>query len=210
MARGKLITLEGGEGTGKSTQARMLADTLRHHGCEVVVTREPGGAPLSEHLRDLILKQRPHSPLSEFLLFAAARTEHIAVTMKPALDQGQWVICDRYIDSTRVYQGTLAGIEQGLIKAVETHTVDPYFPDLTFILDLAPEIGLARARARGALNRYDAVDAHQHEKLRAGFLAIAAQEPDRCAVIDAAGRQDQIADVIHKVVEARLLSIVER
>lgn len=203
MKPGRLITLEGGEGSGKSTQASNLVEHLRAQGIEAVLTREPGGVPFAERLRELILETRPASSTAEFLLFAAARCEHIAELIKPVIELGQWVVCDRYIDSTRVYQGELSSIPPELIQAVETHTVAPYFPDLTLILDLNPAIGRERAMMRGETNRYDQADAQVHETIRQGFLDIAAKEPDRCVVIDASESEVEIAGQIARVVDRR-------
>lgn len=201
---GRFITFEGGEGTGKSTQARRLADHLRAAGTEVVVTREPGGTPLAEAIRDLILANRPQEPRAEFLLFAAARAEHLTATIKPALERGAWVICDRFIDSTRVYQGDIFKVDADLIAAIEHLTVAPWFPDLTLILDLAPRVGLARAAERGALSRFDSARMDTHAALRAGFLKIARAEPRRCAVVDAAGDIGAVAARVLEVVTERL------
>ena len=182
----KFITFEGGEGSGKSTQARLLAERLRAAGQSVVLTREPGGSKLGEKIRSLILEHRPESSNAEFLLFAAARAEHIAETIEPALARGAFVICDRFIHSTRVYQGALGIVDLGLIEEVERQTVAPYYPAMTFILDVPAEVGVARAAARGALNRYDQKDAGWHHQLRQAFLNEAVSgEPRRCKVIDA-------------------------
>ena len=182
----KFITFEGGEGSGKSTQARLLADRLRASGHEVVVTREPGGSPLAEKIRDVILAAKPAEPQAEFLLFAAARAEHLTVTIKPALARGAFVICDRFIHSTRVYQGALGSIDDGFVAAMEQATVAPYFPTLTLMLDLPAVVGVARAVARGALNRFDQHNITWHRGLRQAFLDEAANgEPKQCRVIDA-------------------------
>ena len=201
MAQKRFITFEGGEGSGKSTQARLLAERLRGLGHQVVVTREPGGSPVAEKIRDLILADKPVAPIAEFLMFAAARAEHIAVTIKPALDRGAFVICDRYIHSTRVYQGALGLVDDGLIEAVERATVAPFFPAVTLVLDVPAEVGMARASARGALNRYDQHDIKWHRDLRQAFLNEAAHgEPRRCTVIDGTGTEAVIAAAIWAVV----------
>lgn len=184
MQRGKFITFEGGEGAGKSTQAKRLAERLEGAGIATLVTREPGGTPLGEDIRALILKDRPQDPVTELLLFAAARAEHVTAIIRPALDDGTWVISDRFIDSTRVYQGKLYSLEPELIARIEAFTVAPDFPDLTLILDLPPEAGLERASTRGTLSRYDAERIETHEALRQGFLEIATNEPQRCVLID--------------------------
>ncbi|KUO64397.1 MAG: thymidylate kinase [Alphaproteobacteria bacterium BRH_c36] len=205
MTRGKLITFEGGEGSGKSTQASHLVAHLGGQGIEAVLTREPGGVPFAERLRELILAKRPSSPNTEFLLFAAARCEHIADLIEPVLSLGQWVVCDRYIDSTRVYQGRLAGIDPELIAMVEQKTVAPVFPDLTFILDVNPRIGLERARARGELSRYDAASDAAHANVRQGFLDLAAAEPKRCVVLAGCEAEMELAGQIAAVVDRRFL-----
>lgn len=206
MTRGRFITFEGGEGSGKSTQAEHLVAHLGGAGVEAVLTREPGGVPLAERLREIILAKRPSSPKTEFLLFAAARTEHIAELIEPVLSLGQWVVCDRYIDSTRVYQGRLSGIDTELIEAVEKYTVAPLLPDLTFILDVKPSVGLERAKARGDLSRYDTADQEAHETVRQGFLDIAAAEPDRCVVIDGSEAELEIAEQISGIVDRRFFA----
>jgi len=205
MTRGKLITFEGGEGTGKSTQAARLAARLASLGLEVVATREPGGTPLGETVRALLLAGAPE-PLSEFLLFAAARSEHVAKVIRPALVRGAWVVCDRFVDSTRVYQGELAGIPHPLIEAVERAVAGDAMPDRTFVIDLAPEEGLRRAEARGALSRFDAAHAGYHDRLRAAFRAAAAREPGRCRLIDGARSPDEVALTVWTDVEASLLA----
>jgi len=189
----KFITFEGGEGTGKSTQAKLLAERLHNAGHEAVLTREPGGSPVAEEIRALILKQKPQSPVAEFLLFAAARAEHLDVTIKPALDRGSFVICDRYIHSTRVYQGALGGIDSILIADVEARTVAPYLPAITFFMDLDPEAGLVRAAQRGALNRYDANALAWHRELREAFLREAQDDRSRSCVLDANRTEAAIA-----------------
>lgn len=199
----KFITFEGGEGTGKSTQARLLAERLKAAGEDVVLTREPGGAPLAEDIRALILKQKPRSPDAEFLLFAAARAEHIAVTIKPALERGAFVVCDRYIHSTRVYQGALGHVDPELIATLEELTVMPILPELTIVLDLAPRAGLARAAERGGLNRYDQNELAWHNRLREAFLQEAAVgDPERCRIIDADRSETDIAAEVWSLVAA--------
>jgi dTMP kinase len=208
MQRGKFITFEGGEGTGKSTQAKRLAERLEHAGIATLVTREPGGTALGEDIRGLILKDRPQDPLTELLLFAAARAEHMTAVIRPALDEGTWVISDRFIDSTRVYQGKLYAIEPDLIAQLETCTVGHDLPDLTLILDLPPEAGLERAAGRGTLSRYDAERIETHETLRAGFLEIAETEPKRCLLIDANLPVESVATAVWQAVHQRLLAEV--
>lgn len=206
MGFGKFITFEGGEGAGKSTQAQALARRLgAERGVEVALTREPGGSALAEKIRELVLSQTPAARETEFLLFAAARAEHIATLIGPALKAGRWVICDRYIDSTRVYQGDLGGVSRPLIDAVERHTVGSYVPDLTIVLDVPAELAMSRALERGTLSRFDAASADQHQLLRDGFLKLAKGEPERCVVIDGARDVDVVADDVFSVVCERIL-----
>ena len=203
MAQGKFITFEGGEGSGKSTQVALLAERLRGAGLETVVTREPGGTPLGESIRDLVLSAAPE-PVTELLLFAASRAEHVAKVIRPALAHGSWVVCDRFIDSTRVYQGRLGGVPDPLIRTIEAETVAPTFPDLTLVLDLPPEEGLRRAETRGALSRFDAAHTEFHHRLRDAFRAIADAEPNRCILIDGSRPPDEIAADVWRAVEDRL------
>lgn len=210
--RGRFITFEGGEGSGKSTQARRLAAHLRGAGMSVIETREPGGSPFAERVRALILDPGipAHAPLSEALLFTAARADHLAATIRPALDAGSWVVCDRFTDSTRIYQGTAGGLPADVLDALERLVVADTRPDLTFLLDLDPSIGLARARRRGAAGGSGAVDGYEarglayHEKLRAGFLQLAEREPGRIVVLDGAATPDALAGEVSAVVAARL------
>ncbi len=209
--RGCFITLEGGEGAGKSTQARMLAERLSLRGLECVTTREPGGSPHAEELRAVLLSGAVASlgPMAEALLFAAARVDHLDHTIRPALARGAYVICDRFADSTRAYQGALGNIDPRLILALEAVTVGATRPDLTLMLDLPAEVGLARARARrggGATDRFESEGVEFHRGLRSSFLDIAAGEPSRCFVIDASGTPAGIAESIWVVVERRLLA----
>jgi dTMP kinase len=206
---GRFITFEGGEGTGKSTQAGRLADRLRQLAVGVVVTREPGGSTGADIMRHVLLSgaAKPLGPVAETLLFAAARDDHVQATIRPALEAGQWVVCDRFTDSTRVYQGVLGQVDPQLIRALERLTTAETRPDLTFILDLAPEIGLARAakrRGRKRADRFEGEALEFHTRLRAGFREIAAAEPQRCVLIDADRPADAIADEIWSVVNTRL------
>ena len=207
--RGRFITLEGGEGAGKSTQIKLLADFIRSLGLECVVTREPGGSPVAEQLREVILSGVAASlgPAAEAVLFSAARIDHIAQTIAPALARGAVVVCDRFADSTRAYQGAQGKVDASLISALEKVAVGPYRPDLTLILDLPAEIGLARANKRRAdakADRFEAEDLSFHQGLRKAFLEIAAREPERCAVIDAAQGPDDVAKSVRDVVASRL------
>ncbi|HEX9881892.1 MAG TPA: dTMP kinase [Hyphomicrobium sp.] len=214
MAAGRFITLEGGEGSGKSTQAQQLAERLAGCGIDVVLTREPGGSPFAEALRALILDPEtpPHSALSEALLFYAARADHLEKTIRPALNAGRWVICDRFSDSTRVYQSAAGGLPPEVFDALEEMVVAPTLPDLTLILDLPAELGLGRAQGRRLATTDEEPDAYEkrdlayHWKLREAFTAIARSEPDRCVLIDAAADEAVVADAVWQAVERRLLA----
>jgi dTMP kinase len=197
----RFITFEGGEGAGKSTQIRLLSQHLREFAHEVVLTREPGGTPLAERLRSLILsgEARDMGPLGEALLFSAARIDHIDHLIGPALERGAYVLCDRFADSTRAYQGAKGGVSPSVLLLLERIALAGLRPGLTFILDLPPEIGLERARARrGAqeVDRFEAEDIDFHAQLRARFLDIAVAEPERCAVIDATRSPEAVAESI--------------
>lgn len=205
MARGRFITFEGGEGVGKSTQIRRLVARLQAQGHEVVATREPGGSPGAEAIRDLVLRGSADrwSPVTETLLMYAARRDHIERVIRPAVDRGAWVVCDRYADSTRAYQGVAGGVDPALISAMEQHVLDGAHPDLTLIFDLDPELGLARAIDRaGAEMRFESKGAAFHARLREAFLEIARAEPDRCRVIDASGTPDEVEAAVWAVVAA--------
>jgi dTMP kinase len=198
LRNGRFITFEGGEGAGKSTQIRRLAVALRVHAPEVVVTREPGGTPLAERLRAIILagKARDFGDFGEALLFSAARIDHIDRIIRPALARGAYVLCDRFADSTRAYQGARGGAEDNMLASLERVTLDGVRPDLTFILDLPPQIGLARAHKRRGhddVDRFEGEDIGFHALLREKFLSIARAEPDRCRVIDASRPEDEVA-----------------
>lgn len=188
MNTGRFITFEGGEGGGKSTQLRLLAQRLGERGGEVVATREPGGSSGAEAIRDLLVRGEADrwSAMTETLLMYAARRDHLERVIKPALDRGAWVLCDRFADSTRAYQGAAGGTDPAFIAALETYVLGEIRPDLTLILDLPPEAGLARAASRaGAETRFESKGAAFHSRLRQAFLDIARAEPDRCRVIDA-------------------------
>ncbi|MCB1485385.1 MAG: dTMP kinase [Hyphomicrobiaceae bacterium] len=208
MTRGKFITFEGGEAAGKSTQAKRLAARLEGAGIGTLVTREPGGTPMGEDIRGIILKDHPQDPVTELLLFAAARAEHMTGVIRPALDEGTWVISDRFMDSTRVYQGMLYRLERELITQLEKYTVAPDYPSLTLIIDLPPEIAMERANSRGTLSRYDAARLETHQFLRQGFLEIAEAEPDRCVIIDGLLSPDNVEAAVWQAVSERLLAKV--
>jgi dTMP kinase len=208
MARGLFITLEGGEGAGKSTQARGLADRLRGEGREVVVTREPGGSPGAEAIRALLVTGdvTRWSPTTEALLMYAARRDHIERVIAPALARGAVVVCDRFFDSTRAYQGAAGQASATLIGHLEAEVVlEQARPDLTLMLDLSPEEGLARAEHRAeSKSRFEARNISFHRALRAAFLKIAEHEPDRCVVVDAARPPDAVAADVWRAVKSRL------
>ena len=208
--RGRFITFEGGEGAGKSSHAELLARRLRVLGLEVVVTREPGGSPGAEVIRHVILSgaAKPFGTAAEAILFAAARDDHLNQTIRPALERGAWVICDRFADSTRVYQGVLGKVDLGLILALERIVVGNDRPDLTFILDVPAEQGLERAtRRRGtaAADRFEAETVEYHAKLRDAFRALAAEDKDRYVLIDSTRPRPEVAERIWHEVERRLL-----
>jgi dTMP kinase len=206
VTRGRFITFEGGEGAGKSTQLRRLAERLRAAGREVVATREPGGSPGAEAIRELVLNGAADrwSPVTETLLMYAARRDHIERVIAPALARGAWVVCDRFADSTRAYQGAGGGTDPALIAALEAQVLDDARPDLTLVFDLAPETGLARAHARGGEMRFESKGLAFHQRLRDGFLAIARAEPDRCVVLDAAAAMDAVEQAVWSIVRERL------
>ena len=204
---GRFITLEGGEGAGKSTQVRILAERLRGAGLEVVATREPGGSPGAEMIRKLLVEGPAErwDGTTEALLHFAARREHLRSTVWPALKRGAWVISDRFADSTLAYQGYGHGIERKILDQLYKVAVGTFRPDLTIILDLPIEIGLKRAaERRGAETRYESLPRDFHTRVRTGFLEIAAREPKRCVVIDATGTVAAIAQAIADSVSDRL------
>jgi dTMP kinase len=207
--RGKFITFEGVAGTGKSTQATMLALRLESVGLGVLLTREPGGSPGAEIIRHILLSgvAEPLGSEAEAILFAAARQDHVRCAIEPALARGKWVVCDRFADSTRVYQGTLGGVDRRLIRGLERVSSGDLVPDLTLILDVPVELGLDRLalrRGRDAPDRFEAENVLFHQKLREAYLTLAADEPLRCLVIDASLPRVQVAQIIWDTVQARL------
>lgn len=206
--QGYFITFEGGEGSGKSTQVKLLAEHLRGKGFDIVLTREPGGTPEAEKIRDLLVRNDggAWSPLEECLLLFAARAHHIRTLIKPALEAGKIVISDRFTDSTRAYQGYGLGVDLKKIEALNNDLIDDFKPDLTLLLDINVTDGLARSTRRLAdensnEDRYESLDIEFHEKLRAGFLNMAEQEPARFRVIDADNLVDEIANKIRVIVD---------
>jgi dTMP kinase len=213
--RGRLITLEGGEGAGKSTQLSHILRWLRQIGIDAIGTREPGGSPGAEILRKILLSGSVArlGPAAEALLFAAARIDHIDATIEPALACGQFVVCDRFADSTRAYQGAQGKLDPRFLRALERVTLGDVRPDLTLIFDLPPAHGLTRAASRrggDGPDRFEREDLHFHERLRAAFLAIAAEEPGRCAVIDASRPEEDVSQTIFGIISDRLLAQAAR
>ena len=209
LARGFFITFEGSDGSGKSTQIAMLADKLSRAGFEVLSTREPGGSPGAEAIRNVLLSgaAEPFGPSMEAILFAAARSDHVEQVIRPAVEEGAIVLCDRFMDSSRVYQGATSDTDEVFMSALEWITVNGMYPDLTIILDVDPEEGLLRAAERrgGKIpDRFEKETLDVHQKRREAFLRIAEAEPDRCAVIDASAPADKIAAEIEQVVRRRL------
>jgi dTMP kinase len=201
--RGRFITFEGGEGGGKSTQARRLAAHVSQQGIPVLLTREPGGSGGAEAIRAVLLNGQGFDPIAEAMLMFASRREHVVATIRPALDAGMWVISDRFADSTRAYQCHGQGVPGEVYRRLADLALEGLAPDLTLILDVPPEQGMARAASRGvAADRYERLDAGFHARVRAGFLAIAAAEPQRCVVLDAGQDPDAVfADVLRTVTE---------
>jgi len=207
VTTGKFITFEGGEGGGKSTQLALLAKVLEDAGIEVVTTREPGGTSGAEEIRNLLVRGTTDrwAPLAEVLLHFAARIDHVEKVIQPALESGAWVLCDRFTDSTMAYQGGGHGLGFDRIRELHHQILGNFRPDLTLILDLPVEEGLARAFGRaGAEDRYERMDLGFHERIRATFLAIGEEEPNRCAIIDATGGVDDVqrdicAEVSHRL-----------
>ena len=205
MSRGRFITIEGGEGAGKSTQIGRLAISLRRHGIDVVETREPGGAPGALDIRKLLVEGATDrwDAISELLLHSAARHDHVTRTIDPALTRGAWVVCDRYADSTMAYQGHGHGLSREMIDNVTRIAVGSCWPDLTLILDAPVAVGLQRAQQRGggAEDRYERMGVAFHERLRQGFHEIARRDPKRCRLIDATGTPDAVASAIWLAVQ---------
>jgi dTMP kinase len=209
--RGRFITFEGGEGSGKSTQIKTLAAHLEAAKLRTIVTREPGGSPGAEIIRHLVLSGMGKllGADAETLLFAAARDDHVHTVIKPALNQGLWVLCDRFSDSTRVYQGRLGKVAPAVLNAMQRVTIGDLKPDLTVILDVPVEIGMARAAARrgnGAPDRFEAEDVKFHQELRDAYRQIAAEEPQRCVLIDATADASAVAADVWTALRDRLFT----
>ena len=209
MTRGTFITFEGGEGAGKSTQIVQLAEMLRNEGRTVLVTREPGGSPGAEAIRHVLLSgaAEPFGPAMEAILFAAARSDHVEQVIRPAVERGEVVLCDRFMDSSRVYQGITGNLPAEFMESLEAVTVNAMLPDLTIILDVDPEEGLRRATARrgdDTADRYEKETLEVHRRRRKAFLDIAKTEPDRCVVVDATQSPKKVTKQIASIVSERI------
>jgi dTMP kinase len=210
LARGFFITFEGGEGAGKSTQIERLAEKMRAKKYDVLLTREPGGSPGAEAVRHVLLSgaAEPFGPKMEALLFAAARSDHVEQVIRPAVEHGSIVLCDRFLDSSRVYQGVTGGLDPAFMEALEEVAINGMMPDMTLILDIDPAEGLRRATARRGAgdgpDRFEKETLDIHQRRRDAFLAIAAAEPDRCIVIDASADPATVEDIVTAAVFAAL------
>ena len=206
MSRGFFITFEGGEGAGKSTQITQLAASLRDQGHDVIITREPGGSSGAEAVRHVLLSgaAEPFGPAMEAILFAAARSDHVEQVIRPAIERGAVVLCDRFLDSSRVYQGVTGNLDDDFMRELERVTVNGMVPDLTVILDIDPEEGLRWAGARRgteAPDRFEKEALATHRRRRKAFLEIARAEPGRCVVVDASMPADRVTAAIQRAVE---------
>ena len=210
--RGRFITFEGGEGSGKSTQIRKLAERLDAAQLRAIVTREPGGSPGAEIIRHLVLSGMGKllGPDAETLLFAAARDDHVRTVILPALNQGIWVLCDRFFDSTRAYQGRLGQVLPGLVNAMQRVTIGDLKPDLTLILDVPVEVGLQRAAVRrgsGVADRFEAESVKFHQDLREAYRQIATEDPERCVLIDATADPDAVASEVWTALREHVMTL---
>ncbi|MDI1263657.1 MAG: dTMP kinase, partial [bacterium] len=210
--RGKFITFEGGEGSGKSTQIKKLAERLAAAKLRAIVTREPGGSPGAEIIRHLVLSGMGKllGPDAETLLFAAARDDHVHTVIQPALSKGTWVLCDRFADSTRAYQGRLGQVSPAVLNAMQRVTIGDLKPDLTLVLDLPVEIGLQRAAARrgsGVPDRFEGENLQFHQDLRDAYRQIAAEDPDRCVLIDANADAETVSSRVWTALRDHLFTI---
>ncbi len=209
-ARGRFVTLEGPEGSGKTTAARHLAEWLRGRGVATVLTHEPGGTPLGDEVRRIVLHMRGMSddldPRADALLFAAGRAQHVATVIRPALERGEWVVCARYIDSSLAYQGAGYGNDMADLRRLQEFATAGLRPDLTLLLDLPVDVGLERTRRRGEWNRFeDTEELAFFEQVRGAYLQLAADEPDRFEIVDGSGSVEDADAAIRAVVERRLL-----
>jgi dTMP kinase len=208
LPRGRFITLEGGEGSGKSTLIEALSSKLTSIGVDHILTREPGGTPLAEALRSVLLNPAPGgswSAVAEALIVNAARLDHLDKVIRPALEQGRWVLCDRFMDSTRVYQGIVGKVPAGLIGTLEAEVIQTTRPDLTLILDAPLSLTAGRRTGRNATDAFESRGAEFHEAVRSGFLDIAQQEQRRCVLLDATLSPEAVAERAWQTIESRLL-----
>lgn len=210
MSRGRFITFEGPEGGGKTTHARELAERLRAGGRRVVLTREPGGTPLAERIRDMVRNEEgdPPVPRSELLLFLAARAQVVARTIRPALERGEWVVCDRYCDSTFAYQGYGRGLGLDELRRLNDFATGGLMPDLTILLDVPPDVGRERLALRAAetaigADRIERAGAEFHRRLREGFLELARREPGRFVLIDSSKAREEVSRLVMEAVNDR-------
>jgi len=207
MTRGKFITVEGIEGTGKSTNIEFLTSLIEARGISVFCTREPGGTPMAERIRQLLLDhdQEPLPEIAELLLFFASRSLHLRNTIIPALEEGQWVVCDRFTDASRAYQGSGRGLDMDRIERLAEWVQDGLEPDLTLLLDAPAEIGMRRTAERGDADRMDSQELAFYQRVRSGYLTLADMHPERFAVVDASGAlvdvQASIADRVNAILD---------
>lgn len=211
MSQGFFITFEGGEGVGKTTQIKLLADFLKNKNHDVATTREPGGTPAAEEIRSLLSHAEyggNWTPEAELLMMFVARAQHIRDVIKPAVDAGKIVLCDRYVDSTRVYQGYLQQIPMDFIHDLENKIVGPYMPDLTLLLDLNENVAMERVQERGEGDHYDQGDIHFYKELRNAFVDLASKDSERVKTINAEQNIESIASDIQQIVEKELSNAV--
>ena len=206
--KGKFITIEGGEGAGKSTNIPKIELFLKKKGIDYVLTREPGGTKMAEEIRNLLLSPREErvSCITELLLMFAARSQHLEEVIKPALELGKYVLCDRFIDATYAYQGGGRNLDFDTIRVLESLVLSDIHPDLTILFDIDPVIGLERARVRGQLDRFEREELYFFDRVRAAYLEIAKADPRRCVVIDGSRHQDIVAENLQNILETRLLN----
>ncbi len=202
------VTFEGGEGSGKSTAIKSLVDKLQKEGYEIVLTREPGGTPISEQIRDVILNKENTAmdPVTEALLYAASRRQHVEEKVRPALKEGKIVLCDRFLDSSLAYQGGARGLGMDLILKINEPAINGLWPDVTIFFDLKPEVGLARINANSnrEVNRLDVEKMEFHQKVRASFLELAERYPGRYVIIDASKTPEEVAEEAYDALKAKL------
>ncbi len=202
------VTFEGGEGSGKSTAIKSLVDKLQKEGYEIVLTREPGGTPISEQIRDVILNKENTAmdPVTEALLYAASRRQHVEEKVRPALKEGKIVLCDRFLDSSLAYQGGARGLGMDLILKINEPAINGLWPDVTIFFDLKPEVGLARINANSnrEVNRLDVEKMEFHQKVRASFLELAERYPDRYVIIDASKTPEEVAEEAYDALKVKL------